>query len=85
MRVRATLSIVLSLASLGLGLWTASVAASNHGTARELDDAERRREALEIAIDRLEWRVLEKEEELLRSLDASPEPSEPNKVGEVSQ
>lgn len=69
MKVRATLSIVLSLATLGLGLWTASVASANHETARELDDRERTREALEIAIDRLEWRVLEKEEGLLRQFD----------------
>ena len=82
MRARATLSIVLSLASLGLGLWTASVAASNHETARDLDDAERRREALEIAIDRLEWRVLEQEEELLRSFDEAGADGEGQEVSQ---
>ena len=81
MRARATLSILLASAALALGLWTASVAAANHDLARELDDRQRRCEALEVENDRLAYENLALEERVLGGVpDPGDEAAAPEEV-----
>ena len=72
MNVRAALSVALGLAVLAVGLWTTRVAADNHARGRALDRRHRECEALEVALDRLSWRIAEEEERLLREDDVEP-------------
>ncbi|MEM7307516.1 MAG: hypothetical protein AAF682_12640 [Planctomycetota bacterium] len=72
MSVRLLLGLGLAVAALGVGLWTAWVAAENHRLARELDYRQRACDALEVWNASLTSDVLEAEEELLTQPDDEP-------------
>ena len=65
MNPRVGLGSALGLGALGVGLWTAWVAAENHRLARELDRRQRECDALEVWNAHLAHEVLLAEEALL--------------------
>jgi hypothetical protein len=80
--VRSALGGGLALGGLGIGLWTAWVAASNHALARELDRRMRACDALEVWNESLGLEVLAAEEALLADQAAPPAQRKPEPEAE---
>jgi hypothetical protein len=73
-RPRAVLGAGLAVGGLGLGLWTAWIAAGNHAAGRELDETNRACDALEVWNASLALEVQAAEERVLAGADPTDEP-----------